>query len=266
MKKRLPLLTGIALSLAIHGGLLVWLVPSPARLPTPRESVTISLAFAPVVPAPLVEPPVESSGAGRGAPRAEPDVLSDPPASPSTPTTEEQSDLIPVEREVSPVHSGPVPDSPGPARKPSPTEPLLPSAIALRQAVREATGTGGADAAAAGCSPLQSRNEILDCATPLPDWQAGGRLNPQTTRVGFAATVARGRAVAGTLASNRSQWLTGLDNADLDERTRRQLTDQLEAGIEVYTGNGNTPLQRLQEQVYRNDPAYQQAQRILNPR
>ena len=70
----------------------------------------------------------------------------------------------------------------------------------------------------------------------------------------------------GTIAANRQQLQSGIEASNLDGVGDQFLQEELRQSIEVYSGTGNTRLERLTEQAYRNDRAYQQAQRVMNPR
>jgi hypothetical protein len=116
------------------------------------------------------------------------------------------------------------------------------------------------------CTPLQAQNELLDCpGAEIFSAQAElpGRLN---LSFNVSAEPDRSRTAMGTIAGNRQQLQENLAGIGLDSAAAEYLQEQLSQGIEVYSGSGNAPLERLQEQIYRNDETYQQAQRVLNPR
>jgi len=136
----------------------------------------------------------------------------------------------------------------------------------LRQAIRATTSDSDVNLTIQDCTEAQRRNSLLDC----PENSGASADSEDLTRWVFASDTevepARGRRVAGILAENRQRLMAGLNAANLEADDYLLQTEQLEAGIEVYRGQGNAPLQRLQDQIYRNDAAYQQAQRALNPR
>ena len=147
------------------------------------------------------------------------------------------------------------------------SEPVrIPDALALRQTVRQVHQLQNSEAVMSNCTPAQHRNDLFDCPDPLePDYTEAFH-SPIYLSFNQPQADDQSRRAMGTVAGNQRQLRSGIQAFSLDGVDNDYLLEELSQGIEVYSGTGNTRLERLTDQIYRNDPVYQQAKRIMTPR
>ncbi len=147
--------------------------------------------------------------------------------------------------------------------------PQAPSVLALRQAVRDLTTSQSNRPVGTDCTAAQSRSKLLECngiAEPEAEFTLRARVPLKFIQVDPVDEQGQTRRIMATVARNRQTLQRGIEAAVIDSVGENFLKQELNQAIEVYANTGNTPLLRMEQQIYRNDVTYQQARRILNPR
>ena len=263
--------TAILVSLVLHGMILavfLWLMDQRAqnRQPLAPVSVRINLLPPPVVPEQR-DLPVES-GPPEGIPQ---------PSGEQQAISEVAENIVPEPMEQ-PVNRSALTEtlvdlpllaeSPlVPSEAETVAEPVRsPDALTVRQTVRTMRDRQNTEAVPSSCTLIQRRNELLDCPElDQPDYTTALR-NPVYLSFNQPLADDRSRRAMGTITGNQQQLRSGIQGFSLKGVDNDYLLEELSQGIEVYSGTGNTPLLRLTDQMYRNNPAYQQAKRVMNPR
>ncbi|MBT8148031.1 MAG: hypothetical protein KJN90_14325, partial [Gammaproteobacteria bacterium] len=141
-----------------------------------------------------------------------------------------------------------------------------PDTLTLRQTVRAIGERQRSAQALSSCTLAQRRNELFDCRdNEQPDYAESLRV-PIYLSFNLPQPDDQSRRAMGTIDGNQQQLRAGIQAASLDGVNNEYLLEELSQGIEVYSGTGNTRLERLTEQILRTDPVHQQAERIMNPR
>lgn len=148
----------------------------------------------------------------------------------------------------------------------------IPSSAVLQQVIGEVTEQGRAEFQPQDCTAAQRRSRLINCRDVSPSTADVADASSPVSLVSLTSTrvnpfirrpETRTRPLTGL---DVEQLRSQLDSAGLDDVTGGFAVEEIFQTMEVYSGSGNRRLDRLREQIYRNDPAYQQAQRILNPR
>lgn len=264
-KSRVPTsLIPVVASLAMHTLLLtlVLVLNLQAEPPLSRNSVaSIRLRIIPPVPA---QPPI-------------------PVQTPATPTTPQEAAQQIVDRP--PLTQEPAltaqPEAPSRAlrfsttpprieqdveRDPERTQLRLPTTLDMRRTIEDISAREQARLALPECTPLQDERSLLDCEeTDVPNLEALDHnsiyswFNPQRE-------ISRTQRTIGILAADAKIIEDGVLAAGMDPIAAATLLNTLRAAAEDYSGTGNARLERIRDEVYRNDSTYQQMLRVMNPR
>ena len=143
-----------------------------------------------------------------------------------------------------------------------PTQP--PSLLSLREAVAEISAQQEKKYSLTECTFMQSRSEFLDCTDQSEIEYTDVLQNPVYLAFNPAREVDRARGAIDTVISNQQQLRANLGSIIINGVNSDYFEEELSQGIEVYSGTGNVREERLLDQIYRDDPVYQQAQRVLN--
>lgn len=263
--------SAIVVSLVLHGlilGVVLWMMEQRAQnqLASIPETVRINLlSFAETVEqqsSPIEPEPRDETGQA--------DVVPDLPDG-----IAEASSTEPVEIPLEQVPlQEPAVELPRPAYPPTIADdneevvdsPRVPDSVALRHTVRAVRELQSRNGNLTTCTPAQRRSELIDCPDAAePDYTVALR-DPEYLLFSQPRDNDQSRRAMGTISGNQQQLRSGIQAFSLDEVDNQYLLEELSQGLEVYSGTGNTRLERLTEQIYRNDPAYQQAKRIMTPR
>lgn len=142
-----------------------------------------------------------------------------------------------------------------------------PTGLTLRQTVRDLFEQQAVEEGRSSCTFVQQQNELLDCDSfSSPDYRAVLESPAYATFGPGQVVVSRARQSMGLIAGNAEQLRVGIRAVESDAVNGGYFNEELSQAIEVYSGSGNTRLERLVEQAHRNDRAYQQMRRIMNPR
>jgi len=145
----------------------------------------------------------------------------------------------------------------------SETEVIAPTRMALQQVIRSLSEQDSANAWSTNCDALQRLNELINCDEQTgPDFSilesslANSLFN--TTPQADSARVAQ-RFIGG----NSGELAARLNSMDLGGVTSDYLISEIEAGISIYSSNGNENLERAEDQLNSGDPVYQQMRRAM---
>ncbi len=272
--------TAIVVSLALHGTLLLsalWLMDqrSQNRSVTPPATVRINLLYPPEVRESTSEPPDTAFreeailSASGPQPPVDAAVANSPESLAETATkqTIEQT----IESEAFPERQVDLPiqvNTPRTLLEKEVENPVLPirDALTLRQTIRSINDREKADEVLRECSPAQRRNLLFDCPDSEESDFSALTSNPVFLSFNQPRIADQSRRAMGVMVGNQQQLRSNIETFSLDEVTNSYLLEELSQGIEVYSGSGNTRLERLTEQILRRDPGYQLAKRIMNPR
>ena len=143
------------------------------------------------------------------------------------------------------------------------TEVISPTRMALQRVIRSLSEQDSSKSWNTNCDALQRQNELINCEEQTePDFSIlesslANRLF-STTPQSDSARVAQ-RFIGG----NSGELAARLNSMDLGGVTSDYLINEIEAGISIYSSNGNVRLERLEDQANANDPAYQQMRRVM---
>jgi len=263
--------TAIAVSLVLHGvilGMVLWLMDQRAqnRQPVIPDIVRINLLPFPEAPE-LQELPIEPAPAEEAERAAEVPNSANEIAEAPTPAPVE----LPLEQSLAPEPLVELPqlvEAPvAPSDSDGLAEPVrVPDTLTLRQAVRSVSEMQNRTTELSECTPAQRRNALFDCPDPGEPGYTAALLNPVYLSFNLPGPDEQSRRAMGTVADNQQQLRSGIQAFSPAGVDDEYLLEELSQGIEVYSATGNTRLERLYKQSLRNDPVYQQAERIMNPR
>ena len=145
-------------------------------------------------------------------------------------------------------------------------QPAIPDRLVMQQAIKSLANQERSNSRNTDCNPSQQKNELIQCdegqdvAFSIRDTRLANRF------FAAAAPLSDARQVQGFIGSNAGVLKERLDSMTVEGLNGDYLINELEAGVGVYSATGNVPLQRLQDQINANDPAYQLMKKMTNPR
>jgi|GEM_PF-3143563 len=262
--------TAIGVSLVLHGVLLVLILLLAEQRTQNRQTMTPATVRINLLPLPEAPEQTLPSEPGPVEEVVQP-VEGQEPLS-------EVAEIAAPEPVESPAEQAPLPEQPVelpqlveipiiPSEGETISEPVrIPDTLMLRQTVRHVRELHDVDSVLSSCTPAQRHNELFDCPDPVDLDYTNALRNPIYFSFNQSQTDVQSRRAMGTIAGNQQQLRSGIRSYNLDGVDNDYLLEELSQGIEVYSGTGNTRLERLTDQIYSNDPVYQQAKRIMNPR
>lgn len=146
------------------------------------------------------------------------------------------------------------------------TQLRLPTTLDMRRIIEDVSAREQARLALPECTPLQDEDSLIACEeTDALNFDA---LDHNSTYSWFnpQREISRTERTIGILAADANVIEDGVLAAGMDPIAAATLLSTLRAAAEDYSGTGNARLERIRDEVYRNDSTYQQMQRVMNPR
>ncbi len=264
-KSRVPTsLIPVVASLAMHTLLLTLVLMLNLQAEPPLSRISVASIRLRIIPPAQAQPPI-------------------PVQTPATPTTSQEAAQQIVDRPSltqepaltaqpeAPSRALRVPTMPplieqDVERDPERTQLRLPTTLDMRRTIEDISAREQARLALPECTPLQDERSLIDCEeTDVPNLEA---LDHNSTYSWFnpAREISRTQRTIGILAAHGNVIEDGVLAAGMDPIAAATLLNTLRAAAEDYSGTGNARLERIRDEVYRNDSTYQQMLRVMNPR
>jgi hypothetical protein len=154
------------------------------------------------------------------------------------------------------------PTSPSNAEQSDRPRSITPDQMAIRQIVKSMSDREAKNNWQFNCTQSQKNNEFIKCADDASDIIDSQSLDSRRYFLTAQPDNTARRAQA-FIGQNTATLRSRLNSVALDNITSGQLLEDIEASISVYSNTGNVPVQRLTDQIYANDPAYQQMKRVM---
>lgn len=143
---------------------------------------------------------------------------------------------------------------------------IVPDSLTVRRTVRNLQEQQRVSSADLACSDWQRRNRLLNCSLLEQTDYSQSLTNPVYLSLNPPPLDNQARRLMGTVGRFRDQLQTAVEEDSPASVTGDYLLEELNLGREVYSATGNARLERLSDQMQRNDPAYQLQKRIMTPR